>query len=93
MCELVLCLVLGNIAGLLDDLQQPPGQWAWIPPGTACIRSENGLNYRLTEISFHMLITRPNNLTFSAVLPEIHTFRKRYEELRNDAIYINTPLV
>ena len=24
-CELVLCLVLGNIAGLLDDLQQPPG--------------------------------------------------------------------
>ena len=92
MCELVLCLVLGNIAGLLDDLQKPPGHGFHQGQHVHGVKMASTTD-RLQEISFPMLITRPNNRTFSAVLPEIHTFRKRYEELRNDAIYINTPLV
>ena len=69
LCELVLCLVLGNIAGLLNDLQQPPGHGFYQEPQGA--RSKICLYYRPHEISFHLLNIGPIKLIFSAVLPAL----------------------
>ena len=69
LCELVLCLVLGNIAGLLNDLQQPPGHGFYQEPQGA--RSKICLYYRPHEISFHLLNIGPIKLICSAVLPAL----------------------
>ena len=78
-CVLVLCLVLGDVAGLLDDLLQPPGHGLVQGPGQPEGKAAAG---PVREISCSWIISHPIKPQFSESLNKEHMeLRKKMRAL------------
>ena len=69
-----LCLVLGGVAGFLDDLQKPSGHE--LDQGLQVLSVKGASTSDHCQNSYNLVISGPIDLTFSVILPETYTFRQ-----------------